>query len=213
MRPASARTVHRFQGDTLNEAVTDLPNSRKEHIHYVALSRVRSISGLHILNLHENKISVSEKVKKEMSRLRAEALLKPCIPFLYNTSDNKNQLSILFQNVRSLQLQIKDVTCDYNVQAAHVNIFVESTLRASDSSDLYNLENFEFFRNDYNPLSFARTPYGTVAYIQNDVVCLRNPFRYNYGSIEVTISVLDSPIENMHIIGNYRPKSKVTISH
>ena len=104
------------------------------------------------------------------------------------------------------------MTCDYNVQAAHVNIFVDSALCASDSSDLYNLENFELFRIDCNLLSFARTPYGTVVYIQNDVVCLRNPFRYNYGSIEVTISILHSPIENMHIIGIYRSKSKMSIS-
>ena len=39
-------------------------------MHYVALSRLRRISGLHILNLNENKIAVSKKVQKEMTRLR-----------------------------------------------------------------------------------------------------------------------------------------------
>ena len=46
-------------------------------MHYVGLSRVRNSSALHILNLNENKIKVTEKVKSEMSRLRTEASLVP----------------------------------------------------------------------------------------------------------------------------------------
>ncbi len=46
LRPSAAKTIHRCQGDTLNEAVLDLPSSKREHMHYVALSRLRSISGL-----------------------------------------------------------------------------------------------------------------------------------------------------------------------
>ncbi len=58
LRPSAAKTIHRCQGDTLNEAVLDLPSSKREPMHYVALSRLRGISGLHILNLNENKIAV-----------------------------------------------------------------------------------------------------------------------------------------------------------
>ncbi|XP_078383037.1 uncharacterized protein LOC144665645 [Oculina patagonica] len=59
LRPAAAKTIHRCQGDTLNEAVVDLPASTREHMHYVGLSRLRNISGLHVLNLNEKKIAVS----------------------------------------------------------------------------------------------------------------------------------------------------------
>ena len=45
LRPSAAKTIHRCQGDTLNEAVVDLPSLKREHMHYVALSRLRSISG------------------------------------------------------------------------------------------------------------------------------------------------------------------------
>ena len=37
LRQAAANTIHRCQGDTL-----DLPSSSREHMHYVALSRVRN---------------------------------------------------------------------------------------------------------------------------------------------------------------------------
>ncbi len=107
LRPSAAFAIHRCQGDTLNEAVLDLPSSKREHMHYVALSRLRSISGLHILNMNENKIAVSKKVQEEMTRLRQEATLNSIIPFLYK--DTSGSFKLLFQNVRSLHLHVADV--------------------------------------------------------------------------------------------------------
>jgi len=86
-----------------------------------------------------------------MSRLRSEASLKPCIPFLYETPSNENNLKILFQNVRSLHLHIEDVACDYSVQAAHVNIFVETALYSRDIDEAYDMTNFRLYRNDCDP--------------------------------------------------------------
>ena len=73
LRPASAKTVHRSQGDTQSQIVVDL-NTRRAipHIHYVALSRVTAIEGLYITDLCESKISVDPKVVKEMQLLRNE---------------------------------------------------------------------------------------------------------------------------------------------
>ena len=72
-----SRSIHRCQGDTLDEVVVDFPASTREHMHYFGLSRVRNSSALHILNLNKNKIKVTDKVKNEMSRLRTEASLIP----------------------------------------------------------------------------------------------------------------------------------------
>ena len=127
LRPAAAKTIHRCQGDTLNEVVVDLPSSSREHMHYVALSRVRNSSKLHILNLNEKKkICISEKVKEEMARLREKPLVS-CVPCLYN-NDQPSRIKVLFHNVRSLRLHFDDIKCDYNVQAADINIFVETRL-------------------------------------------------------------------------------------
>lgn len=75
----------------MNEAVVDFPSSTMEHMHYVGLSRVRNISALHIVNLNENKIEVSEKVTNEMNRLRKDANLIPLIYF-----KQKQYCSIMF---------------------------------------------------------------------------------------------------------------------
>ena len=158
LRPAAAKTIHRCQGDTLNEAVVDLPSSKREHMHYVALSRLRSISGLHILNLNETKISVSKKVQEEMLRLRTSASLNTNIPFLYKLDTYEtSSFKILFQNVRSLHLHIADVANDYSVKAADVNIFVETALCNNDINEVYDIPGFQLFRNDFLQQS-TRTP-------------------------------------------------------
>ena len=109
LRPAAAKTIHRCQGDTLNETVVDFPKSTREHMHYVGLGRVRNSSALHILNLNENVIKVSEKVKTEMSRLRREASLMPLA--VLPPTEIPLTKTILFQNVRSLHLHI-DGMCE-----------------------------------------------------------------------------------------------------
>ena len=211
LRPAGAKTIHRCQGDTLNEAVVDLPASTREHMHYVGLSRLRNISGLHILNLNEKKIAVSKKVADEMTRLRSGASLNPCIPFLYQMSTTST-LKILFQNVRSLHLHMDDVACDYSVEAAHVNIFVESALCSRDDDEVYNMPNFSLYRNDYDPKNSTRTMCGTVVYIRNDVKCMCPPLRCNYNDTEITVTVINSPVCKIHIVGIYRSKSKVSLT-
>ena len=74
-------------------------------MHYVGLSRVRNSSSLHIINLNEHKIRVSEKVVNEMNRLRTEANLV----LLVALKTENDSITIVFQNVRSLHPHIDDV--------------------------------------------------------------------------------------------------------
>ena len=209
LRPSAAKTIHRCQGDTLNEAVVDLPSLKREHMHYVALSRLRSISGLHILNLNGKKIAVSKKVQEEMTRLRQNSVLKSHLPFLYK--DTSESFKILFQNVRSLHLHVADVASDYNVKAADINIFVETALCSNDNNELYQIPGFQLFKNDFIP-DGARTPYGTAAYVKDNIQLILEPSRCNYNHVEMTLLKVNHPVNNLHVVGIYRSKSKVKIS-
>ena len=209
LRPSAAKTIHRCQGDTLNEAVVDLPSAKREHIHYVALSRLRSISGLHILNMNENKIAVSKKVQEEMARLRQNATLNSHIPFLYK--DTSGSFKVLFQNVRSLHLHIPDVASDYNVKAADINIFVETALCSNDDNALYEIPGFQLFRNDFVQ-NGTRTPYRTAVYVKDDAQLISQPLRFNYNDVEMTLLTANQPVNNLHIVGIYRSTSKVRIT-
>ena len=91
LRPAAGKTIHKSQGDTLHEVVVSLKSKRKgkiPHIHYVALSRVTSLSGLQILDLNQGAIAVAECVRQELHRLRTDATLQLCFKPLYNLSSN-----------------------------------------------------------------------------------------------------------------------------
>jgi len=134
--------------------------------------------------IHENKIFISVilnffpfvncAIDPLYDPLRSEASLKPCISFLYETSSNKSNLNILFQNVRSLHLHVEDAVCDYSVQA-RVNILVERALCSTDTDEAYDMTNFCLYRNDCDPQNTTWTTYGTAVYIRNDVECTVTP--------------------------------------
>ena len=60
---AYALTIHKIQGSTLDLAVIDIGNSIfQAHMTYVALSRVRSLSGLYIKSFNPPRIMVDQRV-------------------------------------------------------------------------------------------------------------------------------------------------------
>ncbi|XP_053391621.1 uncharacterized protein LOC128554361 [Mercenaria mercenaria] len=61
LQPSAGRSVHRAQGTTLESAVIDLSQRKTRkvpHLHYVALSRVKSLDKLQILNFNEQALQV-----------------------------------------------------------------------------------------------------------------------------------------------------------
>ena len=129
LRPASAKTAHRCQGDTMQSAVVDLSGRPFYHAHYVALSRVTSKDNLFITNLNENKILVDSQVHNEMERLEKEAPVVLCMPLLQRKNSS---YSILFHNVQSLHCHFPDIVADDNLLHLDLLIFVETRLSSQD---------------------------------------------------------------------------------
>ena len=130
LRPAAAKTIHKGQGITEDEAVVDLTQHKRTmkvpHIHYVAFSRVRNLENLYILNLNEAAIGLDEQVNVEMQRLRTEAAFElSCTP-LYKIDPSKIELA--FNNTRSLYKHFKDIQFEPNVLSADAVGFAKSRL-------------------------------------------------------------------------------------
>lgn len=69
---AYAVTIHKCQGLSLDCAIIDLnKHAYTPGIAYVALSRVRSLAGLHLISFDPNSIAVSTECIQEINRLRA----------------------------------------------------------------------------------------------------------------------------------------------
>ena len=71
LRLAWAITVHKSQGMSLDSAVMDLKNVFEYGQGYVALSRVRRISGLYLLGINEKALQVHPEVLKKDKEFRA----------------------------------------------------------------------------------------------------------------------------------------------
>ncbi|PSO45501.1 MAG: hypothetical protein BRC25_02045 [Parcubacteria group bacterium SW_6_46_9] len=70
LRLAWAVTVHKSQGMTLDEAAIDLSKTFVEGQGYVALSRLRTLSGLHLLGLNDLALEVDPYVRKKEARFK-----------------------------------------------------------------------------------------------------------------------------------------------
>ena len=142
---AAAKTVHKAQGSTMAEAVVHLGQRKIDHMHYVALSRVRNLRSIQIKELNVGKISLSQAVVHEMKRLRENALVDLCIPKL---NDENRHLPVVFLNCRSLSKHVEDLKHDFNLMSSSVVGLVETRLKSETASAYVHLQNFKIYRND-----------------------------------------------------------------
>jgi ATP-dependent DNA helicase PIF1 len=68
--PAYALTIHKSQGMTLDSAVIDCKNIFACGQLYVALSRVRKLENLKVINFNKRQIIVSKAVKSYYNALK-----------------------------------------------------------------------------------------------------------------------------------------------
>ncbi|CAB4003268.1 ATP-dependent DNA helicase PIF1 [Paramuricea clavata] len=205
LRAASAKTVHRSQGDTQTQIVANLSTNRTiAHIHYVALSRVTTIERLYITDLCEDKISVDQRVIKEMEMLRTEHCLKLCFTPLYML-DHSN-LKICYLNAQSLHKHIEDVRKDPNYFSTDILIFTETRFSPLDPDEMYTIDGYRLFRNDISNYSGPTRPYGGTAVYSRTPLADGYPCARNINGIELTvIKTQDHP--DLTMFGLYRSPS------
>ncbi|WAR31911.1 hypothetical protein MAR_034453 [Mya arenaria] len=164
---SSAKTVHKAQGSTMNEAVIHFGCRKVEHMHYVALSRVKNLASVKILELNANKIALSTAVIKEMARMRQSAVTSLSIPLVYSFPQNSHTL--IFHNCRSLHRYINDIRKDFNFLASSFIAFSETKLNVQPSVQ-YELPGFNLYRNDgYVNDHNHQIYHGTAIFTRNPV--------------------------------------------
>ena len=169
LKPAAAKTVHKAQGATVDKVVVDLSQKKTRkvpHIHYVALSRVKKLDDLYILNLNQAAYALDERVTSEMQRLRTEAALELCYVPLYKIDPCK--IKTAFNNARSLHKHLKEIEAEPNVLAADVIGFAETRLCQRDEDMDFTLKGFELIRLDEtgSTESVHRPHHGLALYIK-----------------------------------------------
>ena len=164
LRQAAARTIHVSQSSTYPQIYVDLetfskpPTTFWEHMHYVAFSRVTSISGLYIENINQSNISTSKKVSDYLTNALENDKLQTDIQLR-----NENTLNILFNNARSFKKYFKTIQNNQIILQQDINIFVESKLSKYDQSADYVIQDFIIVRADQKKTTNPH--YGIISYI------------------------------------------------
>ena len=169
LTPASGKSVWKAEGATVDRVVVDLSQEKTirkiPHIHYVALSRVKRLKDLYILNMNEASMALDDDVNVEMHRLRTEAALELCYVPLYKTDPGK--IKIAFNNARSLHKHFRDVEFEPNVLAADAIGFAETRLCRRDENVHYALRRFRLIRlDDAEKESGNRPHHGLALYVK-----------------------------------------------
>ena len=181
---SAAKTIHKSQGLTYDEIVVKTAPRKENHIHYVAFSRVRNLSGLQILDLNPSKISVSGLVIDEMERLRTNASLKLCFSPVYELQEAS--FKCVFLNSRSFHRHYSDLKKNHLIRGADIIGIAESRLLGTDRNDQYIIENYSIHRNDQIIQYPTRPPHGLVIYSNDNTVKLIAQKKYSSAKFEYT---------------------------
>jgi hypothetical protein len=136
---ATARTIHRAQGLSLDRLAFDPQNVTKHGLSYTALSRIRCKQQLYLLfPICSRNFQVDQSVADEMSRLRSDAKYEISVPLLVNC--RKDNIILQSLNTRSLNLHYNDVMADPNLMASDILCLNETRISSLDASlDLHTL--------------------------------------------------------------------------
>lgn len=209
LQPSAGRSVHRAQGTTLEKVVIDLSQKKPRkvpHLHYVALSRVKSLKGLQILNWNELALSVDSQVDQEMDRLNKDSQLHLCYEPLESVC-SVSHFKLAFNNCRSLHLHFDDVKHDKGVLSAHVFALAETRLCETDCNSDYAIEGFRLIRNDQNRGNMQTRPaHGLAVYIKEGS-SVNSELCYTSKQLEFIKFDVDSILSQMQIVVLYKAPS------
>ena len=145
---AWASTIHSVQGLTVDRIVVDLSKIFAAGQAYVALSRVKTLEGLQILNYKRSAFRTDKRVEQEMIRLQSRAIdfQWPMIP----TLPANQWIKISHLNIRGYLHHISDLKQDNTICASDIICITETHLKKSDiiHSNSQPKKHYIQYRND-----------------------------------------------------------------
>lgn len=182
LRLAWAITIHKSQGMSLDEVELDLSSAFVFGQGYVALSRVRSLSGLTILGFNEKSLQVdndvlekdfqfqeqSEMIVSRLKKMSKKELDAICDKFLDSVSEvvKEKKVSPKDKTLKMIQEKktLKEIAKERGVKEETIVSDIESLLEAGESIDINFLKKeFKYSELDKILKAFKKTKEPTLA--------------------------------------------------
>uniref|UniRef100_A0A8C5FK64 ATP-dependent DNA helicase n=2 Tax=Gadus morhua TaxID=8049 RepID=A0A8C5FK64_GADMO len=213
LKLAFACTIHKVQGMTKSSAAVSLKHIFEPGMAYVALSRVTSLSGLHILDLDEKKIYANPEVLTGLASM-TEASLQHIMPLFHIsvTLNRQDVLTVIHHNTEGLPAHVADIKSHHELCLADVLCLTETHLQGSFVSENIHLEGYTLFHRNRN-VSYTNCPHisnknggGVAIYVRNHIRVSEKRYIQNATDIEFTVIKLEAPFIAL-IAAVYRPPS------
>ena len=207
IRLSWASTIHKVQGLTTDSIVVSFEGKFFPGQAYVALSRVRRLSGLYILKFDPAQIHVDCAVTKEMDRMRKNPII--CVNEMKEF--DQLHLKVSHLNIRGVKSHIEDLMADPLVKQSNVLCLCETFLRPEDRlyGSIIGRNDMEIVRMDRTSSVFSENQSGSGGVLlaaQKDL----NPV-YLAGSISKHLEYVAVQLKHNNnkllIISLYRPPS------
>ena len=201
----SAITIHKSQGSTLAKVAVSFQGMTQPHLVYVALSRAKTLDGLHLLDFDPNKIKVSPDVLREMERLRKQPL-EICLTDLHTVCDNG--FVAAFHNSRSLHNHVQDLGTENNLlKAGLLFVFETWEWEQKDDKDYYHLPGFKLLAKNCasSPSSTHRPHAGTMVFVRSELTTITSVSHSRNHGIEITVVDVSSSVAGLGMMGVYCP--------
>lgn len=208
---AFACTIHKVQGMTKSSAVVSLKHIFEPGMAYVAISRVTSLRGLHMLDLDERKMYANSEITGALETMTPVNLdnLMPVFCFR-QTLIADDTLIIVHHNTEGLQPHINDIKCHHEMLLADVLCLTETHLQGSTVAESLHLQGYQMFnRNRYQsytsfPEMACRGGGGVAIYVKNDLQVHEKAYLHNVTDLEFVAVKVEAPVTAL-IAAVYRP--------
>lgn len=208
VKQSSAKTIHKSQGSTYDKIIVFVPGpyySFLRHIMYVALSRVRSLDGLHLVRFDAKSIKTDTRVTEEnddglhtRNVQTGEDIVSKQIGSLLIHFQNCQSLVPHFENIKKLILNQK-----YDIVA-----LCETRLRSVDDDRSFEIEGYNMVRQDDQSFLNYRSSHGLLIYV-TDVIDITDVQNYSTATMEALSIKIIANITPHMIIGGYKaPKCR-----
>ena len=195
LKLAWACTIHKTQGMTLDSAAISLKHTFLAGMAYVALSRVSSLSGLYLIDYDKQDVYCEPHVMEVMTNMQCADM--KMMPLLIPIRDN-TKITIVSQNVHSIQKHLCDIKCHPELMQADILVFSESWLSVNESNAILVIEGFKPPMRCDRPSGSGRG--GIILYLKETVL------QYTMYSIPKVPGIESIMIEadGLMVVGVYR---------
>ncbi|CAF3858620.1 unnamed protein product [Rotaria sordida] len=132
-----AMTIHKAQGITVDQVVISTKDLFGSGMGYTALSRVRTLEGLFIIDLYFEKFYCNENVDRVLSQMK-EMKRKPSI-----FQESSNFLNIFFHNIEGLKCNFNAFRQHHLIRKADFICLAETWLKNNNEIDKLELDGYK----------------------------------------------------------------------